>query len=114
MSFVIPVEQGRFREVYASALSFAFEALGRQISKVVIDYISRKFRTSAFDTSGQPRFLCEALEKSLGYGAILIETRIVNSIYSQLSIPLQSEPEIRMGHPEDFEKYIFAAKEKIS
>jgi hypothetical protein len=72
----------------------------------VSDYLARKYNVTPISTSENPRLLSEALEKTLGYGAILIETRIVKSLFSQLSIPLETPPRIRMGHPEDFEKYV--------
>ncbi len=95
-----------FRQVYAEALNYGFSALGRHIGNVVANYLARQYRIAPGDTYSDPKLLFEALEKSLGYGSIVVETRIIKSLYSQLSVPLSTQPVIRMGHPEDFEKYV--------
>jgi hypothetical protein len=66
------------------------------------------------DTCENPKLLAEALEKSLGYGSVLVETRIVKSLHSQLAVSLVAQPIIRMGHPEDFEKYINELQATVS
>ncbi len=80
--------------------------MGKQLSNVVNDYLSTKYKITPSETSTNPRLLCEALEKSLGYGAVIVETRIVNYLYKELSMDLNTQPRLRMGHPEDFETYI--------
>ncbi len=97
-----------FREIYSEALIYGFSALGKHLGKIVSDYLSRKYGISTIETYKNPKLLHEALEKSLGYGAILVETRIVKTLRSSLSMNQKTEqPKIRIGHPEDFEKYIY-------
>lgn len=86
------------------ALQYGFAALGKQIGNIVSDYLSRKYNITPGQTFSSPKLLHEALEKSLGSGSALVETRIVKSLYSNL--PNQSERRIRVGHPEDFEKSV--------
>jgi hypothetical protein len=103
-------ESQEFRRIYADSLNYGFAALGKQISKIVNDYLLRKYKLSPIETYNNPRLLSEALEKSLGYGSVLVETRIVRALRSSLSTPIESEPlppRIRMGHPEDFEHYVY-------
>ena len=107
-------ESQDFRAVYSEALTYGFQALGRQLSNVVNDYLTRKYHLSPIDTYQKPRILSEALEKSLGFGSLIVEKRIIKSIHSQLSLRQDEQPILRMGHPEDFEKYIFELKEKVS
>ena len=73
---------------------------------MVSDYLSRKYDLSPVDTYTNPKLLAEALEKSLGYGSVLVEIRIVKSLCANLSIPFDDRLKIRMGHPEDFEEYV--------
>lgn len=102
-----------FRQVYAEALNYGFAALGRHIGNVVANYLARKYNVTPVETYRDPKLLFEALEKSLGYGAIVVETRIVKSLHSQLSVPLIGQPVIRMGHPEDFEKYVYELQTRV-
>jgi hypothetical protein len=91
-------------------LVYGFAALGKHLSNVVTDYIARKYEITPMDTYESPKVLSEALEKTLGYGSVMVEARIVKSIHSQLSVPLAIPPRIRMGHPEDFEHCILELK----
>jgi hypothetical protein len=95
-----------FRQIYAEALAYGFATLGKHLSNVVTDYLSRKYRINPVDTYENPKALSQALEKTLGYGSVMVESRIVKSLYSQLSLPQEGIPRIRMSHPEDFERYI--------
>ncbi len=99
--------------MYSEALTYGFLALGRQLANVVSDYLARKYDLTPVETYKNPKLIYEALEKSLGYGSIIIETRIIKSLYSQLSLPMEGQPRIRMGHPEDFEKYVFELQAKV-
>ena len=95
------------RAAYGLALRDGFNSLGSIISRVVENYISRKYNVELIDTYRNPRLLAEALDKVMGAGSIIVLDRIIKSVYSQLSIPLPvNEPEIRLGHPEDFENYL--------
>lgn len=104
------VDEERFRNIYADALNYGFAAMGKHISRIVTDYLSRKYELTLPDTFANPRLLSEALEKSLGYGAVLVETRIVKSLRSNLGpvegVDSSQVVTIRRGHPEDFEKYL--------
>jgi hypothetical protein len=103
-------EPREFRAVYKDAIDYGFAALGSHISRVVSDYLTRKYGLTPTNTVESPVLLSEALEKTLGYGSILIETRIVRSLNQQLSLPLAAPPVIRMGHPEDFEAFVRKAQ----
>ena len=75
--------------MYSEALTYGFLALGRQLANVVSDYLARKYDLTPVETYKNPKLIYEALEKSLGYGSIIIETRIIKSLYSQLSLPME-------------------------
>jgi hypothetical protein len=98
-------EESAYRAVYQKAIEFSFQALGSQVSNVVVNYLARKYGMSLADTFSKPESLGEALEGTLGAGAILIERRIVKSIYLQLSSPLSSA-DMRLSNKQDFDRYI--------
>lgn len=102
-------ESSEYRTVYENATTFGFQALGSQISKVVANYLSRKYGLAIADTYSNPGSLAEALEGTLGSGGLLIERRIVKSIYVQLSSPLD-ESGIRLRTRQDFEKYVIDSR----
>jgi hypothetical protein len=98
-----------YRAVYQKAFGFSFQALGSQVSSVVVNYLSRKYGMPLGDTYSEPESLAEALEGTLGAGAILIERRIVKSIYAQLSSPLNGS-DIRLRNRQDFDRYIMESQ----
>jgi hypothetical protein len=97
--------EAAYRTMYQKAIEFSFQALGSQVSNVVVNYLARKYGIPLADTFSKPESLGEALESTLGAGAILIERRIVKSIYLQLSTPLNSA-DIRLSNKVDFDRYI--------
>jgi hypothetical protein len=101
--------EAAYRAMYQRAIEFSFQALGSQVSNVVVNYLARKYAMSLADTFSKPESLGEALEGTLGAGAILIERRIVKSIYLQLSSPLNNA-DIRLSNRRDFERYIAESK----
>jgi hypothetical protein len=98
-----------YRVIYQKAVTFGFQALGSQISRVVANYLSRKYGISIPDTFSKPDSLSEALEGTLGAGGLLIERRIVKSLYLQLSSPL-NDSDIRLRTRQDFEKYVMESQ----
>lgn len=102
-------EGSDYRTIYQNATTFAFQALGNQISRVVANYVSRKYAMTIADTFSNPGSLAEALEGTLGAGGLLIERRIVKSIYLQLSSPL-NESDIRLRTSQDFERYVVESR----
>lgn len=94
-----------YRMIYRAAIEFGFQALGNQVSKVVANYISRKYGLTLAETFSKPDSLSEALEGTLGSGGLLIERRIVKSIYAQLSSPF-IDSDIRLSTGKDFGRYI--------
>lgn len=107
-----------FKRIYLEALNYGFQAMGKHISKIVADYLLRKYNLTTIETFSNPKALSIALEKSLGYGAILVETRIIKSLRTSVKAnpdenDLQLSPTIRLGHPEDFEKNVFECMQMI-
>jgi hypothetical protein len=103
----VNVDGGRsdYRTIYENATKFGFQALGNQISKVVANYLSRKYGLAIAETFSKPGSLAEALEGTLGSGGLLIERRIVKSLYIQLSSPL-NESDMKLATRHDFERYV--------
>ena len=94
-----------YKTVYQNAVTFGFQVLGSQVSNVVANYVSRKYGIKLEETFSNPASLGEALESTLGAGGILIERRVVKSIYRQLSGSLK-DSDIRLSTRQDFERYV--------
>jgi hypothetical protein len=94
-----------YKTIYQKAITFGFQALGTQISRVVANYLSRKYGLTLEGTFSNPSSLSDALEGTLGTGGLLIERRIVKSIYLQLSSPFD-DSNIRLRTRQDFERYV--------
>jgi hypothetical protein len=102
-------EASDYGRIYQKAVAFGFQALGSQVSKVVANFLSRKYGMAIADTFSRPVALADALEGTLGAGGLLIERRIVKSIYLQLASPLV-DSDFRLRTGEDFERYVTASK----
>jgi hypothetical protein len=76
---------------------------------VVANYLSRKYGMTIAETFLKPGSLAEALEGTLGAGGLLIERRIVKSIYFQLSSPL-NDSDIQLRTRQDFERYVITSQ----
>ena len=91
--------------MYMIAIEKGMAAVGIHLSWVAVDFISRKYGVPPNDTYRKPGLLSESLNKTLGsMGGILVETRILASLYSQLEVESPPETNLRPGHPENFEK----------
>ncbi len=104
-----------FKAMYMLAIENGLAAVGKHLSRVTVDFISRKYGVSPNDTYRKPALLSESLNKTLGsMGGVLVETRIIASLYSQLGLTSPPEIILRPGHPEDFGKYILEILEMVS
>jgi hypothetical protein len=102
-----------YRAAYADALNHGLEILGVQVSGVVANYVSRKYGMNMGETFSDPVRLSEALERTLGSGALLIERRIVRSIYRQLSLPL-TDADFHLTSAQDFKRYVIQSQALFS
>jgi hypothetical protein len=96
---------------YSEAVNYGFKALGNQVSGVIINFISKKYNLRVAETFSKPELLCEAMERTLGAGALLIEKRIIRYLYDQHSSFTDSQIEIRNG--QDFSRYIRDAPKRL-
>ncbi len=96
---------------YSEAINYGFKALGDQVSRVIINFISKKYNLRVEETFSKPELLSEAMERTLGAGALLIEKRIIRYLYNQPSSLSDSQIEIRTG--QDFSRYIRDAPKRL-
>ncbi|MHB2036623.1 MAG: hypothetical protein ACYCPW_07785 [Nitrososphaerales archaeon] len=89
---------------YSEAVNYGFEALGDQVSGVIINFISKKYNLRAAETFSKPELLCEAMERTLGAGALLIEKRIIRRLYDRRSS--STHLQIEVNNRQDFSRYI--------
>ena len=89
---------------YSEAVDYGFKALGNQVSGVIINFISKKYNLRVAETFSKPELLCEAMERTLGAGALLIEKRIIKHLYGQRSS--SNDLQIEVNNRQDFSRYI--------
>ena len=89
-----------FNRAYLSSVDYGFQALGSQVSSVVINYMDRKYGVRLAETAEKPELLSEALDRVLGFGALLIKRRILKNLRAQL--PPSGESPIESSSGQDF------------
>lgn len=94
-----------FRTAYSHAVQYGFQALGDQVSRVIINYIQRKYNLRVDETFSRPELLCEAMERTLGSGALLIEKRMIKYLWTELHLPF-AESAIQIRNSQDFASWI--------
>jgi hypothetical protein len=101
-----------FRSLYAESIQYGFRALGGEVSRVLMDYLSRKYSIAIERTSHQPELLDEALVAALGAGSVLIESRVIRYMNQRLAVPF-SESQIRIRSGQDFVRLVFESQLRV-
>jgi len=91
-----------FETAYSIAVNRGFAVFGGMVAKIVTDYVDRKYEMQAAETYEKPELLSEALEKTLGLGAVMIEKHIVRDLRAQLSGPNHNMSSVEIGDSRDF------------
>ena len=91
-----------FEGVYSNAVNRGFGIFGETVAKIVTDYVNRKYGMKAAETFEKPELLSEALEKTLGLGAVMIEKHIVRDLRAQLSVPNDGMSSVEINDSQDF------------
>ena len=81
-----------FEEAFAQATNESIKILGNVVSKVVTDYLERKYSIRLTNTANDPSALDEALEHAIDGGRTIVERRLINILYEKLGLePSSSE-----------------------
>jgi hypothetical protein len=91
----------KFGVAYSNAIRRSFEVFGSQVSEIMVHFFGRKYDVHVLETLEKPERLAEALERTLGTGAILIEEQIVRELHSELSVS-PSKSSIGIKNAQDF------------
>ena len=75
-----------FQEAYGEAVSEALTILGNIVSKIVTDYLRDEYSVEITKTYDNPDQLDNALEHAINGGKLIIERRIINSLYKKISL----------------------------
>jgi hypothetical protein len=75
-----------FEEAYAQATNEATKILGDVVSKIVTDYLERKYYIHLTKTSNNASALDEALEHAIDGGRTIVERRLMNILYEKLRL----------------------------
>lgn len=75
-----------FEEAYAQATKEAIKILGDVVSKIVTDYLERKYSIHLTKTPNNSSALDEALEHAIDGGRTIVERRLMNILYEKLGL----------------------------
>jgi hypothetical protein len=75
-----------FEEAFAQATNESIKILGNVVSKIVTDYVERKYSVHLSKTSNNPSALDEALDHAIDGGGTIVERRLLNILYEKLGL----------------------------
>lgn len=75
-----------FEEAYSQATEEALKILGGVVSKIVTDYLQKRYSIDLTKTVNNPAALDEALEHAIDGGRIIVERRLINLLYEKLNM----------------------------
>jgi hypothetical protein len=91
----------KFGMAYSNAIRRSFDVFGSQVSEIMVHFFGKKYDVHVLETLEKPERLAEALESTLGTGALLIEKQIVRELQSELSVP-SAKSSIEIKNVQDF------------
>jgi hypothetical protein len=75
-----------FDEAFAQATNESIKILGNVVSKIVTDYLERKYSIRLTNTATNPSALDEALDHAIDGGRTIVERRLINILYEKLGL----------------------------
>ena len=79
-----------FDEAFARATNESIKILGSVVSKIVTDYLERKYSVHLNKTSNNPSALDEALDHAIDGGRTIVERRLINILCEKLGLESSS------------------------
>ena len=79
-----------FEEAFAQATNESIKILGNVVSKIVTDYLERKYSIRLTNTANDPSVLDEALDHAIDGGRKIVERRLINILYEKLGLEASS------------------------
>jgi hypothetical protein len=102
-----------FEEAFAQATNESIKILGNVVSKIVTDYLERKYSVHLSKTSNNPSALDEALDHAIDGGRTIVERRLMNILYEKLGLePSASETNTGNMDTPSFEQRVNDARRR--
>ena len=104
-----------FEEAFAQATNESIKILGNVGSKIVTDYLERKYSVHLSKTSNNSSALDEALDHAIDGGRIIVERRLMNILYEKLGLE-PSSPDTNTGNTDkpSFEQRVNDARRRYT
>lgn len=100
-----------FEEAFAQATNESIKILGDVVSKIVTDYLERKYSIRLANTANNPSALDEALDHAIDGGRTIVERRLMNILYEKLGLERSlSEANSRNMNTPSFEQRVNEAR----
>jgi hypothetical protein len=104
-----------FEEAFAQATNESIKILGNVVSKIVIDYLERKYSIHLTNTANNPSVLDEALDHAIDGGRTIVERRLINILYEKLGLePHSSETNTGNTDTSSFEQRVNDARRRYT
>ena len=104
-----------FEEAFAQATNESIKILGNVVSKVVTDYLERKYSFRLTNTANNPSALDEALDHAIDGGRTIVERRLINILYEKLGLePSSSETNTGNTDRPSFEQRVNDARRRYT
>ena len=104
-----------FEEAFAQATNESIKILGNVVSKIVTDYLERKYSIRLTNTANNPSVLDEALDHAIDGGRKIVERRLINILYEKLGLePSSSETNTDNTDTLSFEQRVNDARRRYT
>ena len=104
-----------FEQAFAQATNESIKILGNVVSKIVTDYLERKYFIRLTNTANNPSALDEALEHAIDGGSTIVERRLMNILYEKLGLePSLSETNAGNMDTPSFEQRVNDARRRYT
>ncbi len=105
----------RFNTVFAQAVQEGLDSIGPSISDAVLFYLQRAEAVRSDRSFADPEAFDDGLKKIFGYGAKVIEKRILEMLYVKLEAPRKIGGDFRFSEEvRKAQKFISSAEDPIT
>ena len=95
-----------FEKNFIDAIDEAFHSIGNECSQTIYDYLEENFMLNKLNIPKRIKDFSEALERFFGFGAKILEIRIMNNLYQKMENTFKYTNEKTL----DFVNYIQSIK----
>jgi hypothetical protein len=108
-------KKSSFEQAFAQATNESIKILGNVVSKIVTEYLERKYSIRLNKTANNPSALDEALDHAIDGGRTIVERRLMNILYEKLGLePSLSETNTGNMDTPSFEQRVNDARRRYT